>query len=771
MRRSRSGGSEKNQSTLVIRKSGYLYRKGKIMRQWRKKYFVLDNWHLRYYHDSKEMQDGSAPNGIISLVNCTVHDGGLSDTFGTKRIHLADGQVGKVHCMSGEDAKDIEEWIQCLKDAVKQRKSHQDNEDDTLKTYSSGVRQRRSDTSNSNISYDSSLHSNYPNNQQKRGHGIQHSMSKVPQGLKKEVKDKAEEFAGLLRRRDAWRLLTVEDGCRVSKLRGSNTYKGSVLINAPAREICKVILDTSSRVEWDPHFSYGSVLEAYGARSQVIRLAGKMSWRRHDKYRAIDGAGTFVNSVSTGLILGLGSAGAAIAADVLGYEPVAGAVIGAALLGASTGGYVGSAGGSRAQDGAARGVWSIGPLAFDVESMAYPRDIVLMQHGIEHERGVFIVPQWSLDHRAAPRGSGFVRAKCGLSGFAIEELVSPSGTVSQVTQIVDFDPCGWVPSTLRKMASMERMSCLSGLREYIAQGVDSDVWGLPLNDGFDDSDDDGAGDGDKGDDLLPSGEIVQHKDPTKTPEPMTWAKCPSVQIFKVRGPHYIDKSHELYKNKVPSKFSMYVPIAVDMFKTTSKDRGIYKRFRKPEGFQAGSTGGVPNNICVTQIFPDYQPSMLSSQDDGPSHNLIVWFTMSDEAKEMLTGAKAPISGINILKEWAKPGDPLHPQWKTIVQVANPEDLDIGMMGNKMIKQYNGKPFLSNVSHTVENDGETIAVISDVHTFGYMLKNFYFNQQQVVQKSVVDMAYVIEGRQADHLPEQILASVRLHNLDINIAKDL
>ena len=53
----------------------------------------------------------------------------------------------------------------------------------------------------------------------------------------------------------------------------------------------------------------------------------------------------------------------------------------------------------------------------------------------------------------------------------------------------------------------------------------------------------------------------------------------------------------------------------------------------------------------------------------------------------------------------------------------------------------------------------------------MLKNFYFNQQQVVQKSIVDMAYVIEGREAGHLPEQILASVRLHNLDINVAKDL
>ena len=124
-----------------------------------------------------------------------------------------------------------------------------------------------------------------------------------------------------------------------------------------------------------------------------------------------------------------------------------------------------------------------------------------------------------------------------------------------------------------------------------------------------------------------------------------------------------------------------------------------------------------------------------------------------------------------MKDWAQPGDPLHPQWKTIVQVANPEDLDIGMMGNKMIKQYNGKPFLSNVSHSVENDGETIAIISDVHTFGYMLKNFYFNQQHVVQKSIVDMAYVIEGREGRHLPEQILACVRLHNLDINVAKDL
>jgi len=34
-----------------------------------------------------------------------------------------------------------------------------------------------------------------------------------------------------------------------------------------------------------------------------------------------------------------------------------------------------------------------------------------------------------------------------------------------------------------------------------------------------------------------------------------------------------------------------------------------------------------------------------------------------------------------------------------------------------------------------------------------------------------MAYVVEGREADHLPEQILAAVRLHNLDIGTARTL
>ena len=98
-----------------------------------------------------------------------------------------------------------------------------------------------------------------------------------------------------------------------------------------------------------------------------------------------------------------------------------------------------------------------------------------------------------------------------------------------------------------------------------------------------DSDDNESGEA--GDSLMVSGEIEEHTDDSKTPNPMTWAKCPTTNIFEVRGPHYVDKNHELYKVKVPSDFSMYVPIAVDMFKTSSKDKEVYKKFRKPNGFQ------------------------------------------------------------------------------------------------------------------------------------------------------------------------------------------
>ena len=272
--------------------------------------------------------------------------------------------------------------------------------------------------------------------------------------------------------------------------------------------------------------------------------------------------------------------------------------------------------------------------------------------------------------------------------------------------------------------------------------------------------------------LLDVGQIPEHVGDMASAPAMTWAQCPDVSIFNVRGPHYVDKSHERYGVKVPSRSSLYKTVAVDMFKSDAKDLDVWRRFKRPTDLVEGSTVGVPNTLCVVQIFPNYQPSMFGTVDDGPSHNLVMWFTLAEETKQMLMGELVPTNAIQLLKEWSARGDPLHAQWKSIAQVANLEDVDAGFAANKLLRQYNGKPFLSNNSHHVINDGETLTVVSDVHTFGYMLKSYYYNNQQtVVKDAVIDLAYVIEGREGAHLPEQVLASARLHHLDISSAKTL
>ena len=69
-----------------------------------------------------------------------------------------------------------------------------------------------------------------------------------------------------------------------------------------------------------------------------------------------------------------------------------------------------------------------------------------------------------------------------------------------------------------------------------------------------------------------------------------------------------------------------------------------------------------------------------------------------------------------------------------------------MVGNQLIKQYNGKPFLSYGS--ADRDvfpNDKIVVTVDVYKFSYAMRNFYFSILQtedpsVLNNAVVDMAF-------------------------------
>ena len=53
---------------------------------------------------------------------------------------------------------------------------------------------------------------------------------------------------------------------------------------------------------------------------------------------------------------------------------------------------------------------------------------------------------------------------------------------------------------------------------------------------------------------------------------------------------------------------------------------------------------------------------------------------------------------------------MHSHWKTIVHVANTDELQLGNVTSAILSKYNGKPFLCNKSHTMKRHGDDMIVL-------------------------------------------------------------
>jgi len=267
---------------------------------------------------------------------------------------------------------------------------------------------------------------------------------------------------------------------------------------------------------------------------------------------------------------------------------------------------------------------------------------------------------------------------------------------------------------------------------------------------------------------------------------------PSDEIFQIRGKHYLDKQHVDYKVKVSSSPSLYEPLYLTVRRTNAGETiDIHNIEGLPESVIneqnkvnsdnndnddadefKGMTSTLPNILLLHQILPVEQPSVWSTttKENSPSIHLLVYFKLTDQTKQhILSNNDNNIS--SLLKTWIQPHDPLYDHWKTIIKLRNPETVDIGMVGNQLIRQYNGKPFLSYGS--AQRDvypNDKIVVTVDVYKFSYAMRNFYYSilqtdDESVLNNAVIDMAFFIEGRVPEHLPESILGSFTIKDLRI------
>jgi hypothetical protein len=518
------------------------------MKRWKKKYFVLDSFLLRYYHDQKDIKAGNAPNGIITLSNCSIHKGGMSETFGSMRINLMDGAAGRLYCFSAPKAEEMIAWYDEIKAVIDLRNAggsdpaanmtgglrrrfnasgtpvkefagggvgggggglsggegdDDDDDDDGL----SGSANRASANSTDSGSYSRKRSTSGGNadgrNDQVmnllRSRGLSHGYGgrkrnkRLQSILKAPLAESVKQLVSLYREADAWQLLGVEDDVRVSLLkpdvaqqrglayptpidmsmdkktsssegskiksaRSKRTTKGGgskrsqqmedvasgkkgvlpmisgvCIIKAPPSAVSRLIMDPRERGNWDPHFSEAEEVDSCFPRTQIVRLKGRLAWRRSSgpldevcqrvaeqgvsymkTKRGCCGASngkmglcgcrdlllgnSSLLSVLSNATVAAGISGvAAYGAGMLGTDPTVAAVAGAAVAGAAcwhsdgqstkkNGGGSGSVSGTGALGvdnggrGGGGGRWSVGPLTWDVESRASDRTVLAVQH-------------------------------------------------------------------------------------------------------------------------------------------------------------------------------------------------------------------------------------------------------------------------------------------------------------------------------------------------------------------------------------------------------
>jgi len=525
------------------------------MRRWKKKYFVLDNFLLRYYHDAKEITAGTAPAGIVTLSNCSILKGGVSETFGAMKINLSDGAAGRLYCFSGPDAEDVIDWYNEIKSVVELRNNnnnasssmppssgnnvtdseglrrrftsnqddhavsggegdHEEDDDDWVATTRAsttsmeGTSHKHGRPASHSAGMDTSSSGSHRVMNLLRSRGLSHGYGsrkknkRLQQALKAPLAASVKQLVSLYREADAWQLLGVEDDVRVSllhpkvaqarglafptpidmSLEGSTTrtnggkknnkknkpktsptaatskmqkkadgtshgvlpvIRGVCIIKAPPSAVSRLIMDTKERGNWDPHFSAAEEVGSCFPRTQIVRLKGRLSWRRPSgsplnevcQRVAEQGVGylagpggrgccgqrkiglcgcrdvllgnsTLLSVVSNATLAGGISGAAAYGASLVGADPTLAAVAGAAVAGAACwhsddksvsgtgvlgvdhgghsgrggGGGGGGGGGHSSGGNSGNGRWSVGPMTWDIQGRASDRTVLAVQH-------------------------------------------------------------------------------------------------------------------------------------------------------------------------------------------------------------------------------------------------------------------------------------------------------------------------------------------------------------------------------------------------------
>lgn len=268
----------------------------------------------------------------------------------------------------------------------------------------------------------------------------------------------------------------------------------------------------------------------------------------------------------------------------------------------------------------------------------------------------------------------------------------------------------------------------------------------------------------------------------------------SSSLFQVRSHDYL-----ISKIKVPSPESLYDLFAVDLFETDRRLANISSLVKLPTDLPKDNPDwNCPEILIFYLSLPTEAPSLgfssSSDEDAGVGLILICYFRLNDSTKKTLrqihgdtaatntaaestteTSSSDPnqsrINGVKLFSEWVKrsPTDPSFQGRFKLIPISNNLD-EVGVPA--YMQKCRNKPLLIKRSGTTgiytSLQKEVLEFEVNFYPFPYLGKQglSYF-RSHYLHKMDLSLAFVIEGRCSEELPEVVIGCVNLPkpNLDL------
>lgn len=233
--------------------------------------------------------------------------------------------------------------------------------------------------------------------------------------------------------------------------------------------------------------------------------------------------------------------------------------------------------------------------------------------------------------------------------------------------------------------------------------------------------------------------------------------------FRVRTIGYAKHSQ-----KAPSADAFYKPLGVSIIRCTAREDDLVERgmLRLPDS----ESTDFPRYLVINAQLPDdVGPGPLSGRPgpnaDGPCHAVIIVCELADWDRIR----NSQQSAVRLLRrfEAEAPREPkeqpnVRGRFKVIAGVEDPKQLPA------IVRSYNYKPAIITKSGKITRTESALEMHVSIFRFGYSSRSGFASIKDKLHNCVLNVAFVLEGRTDDELPECILAAVQLRFCGFHLA---